>query len=129
MNAKHWALAVGAVLLASPAAWGSDTIEHSGTVTAVDPARNTITIEEMGPWRPDQDTLRREVFIVTPEARVELARRSDAPGGFPGQWGVEPLAAAAVRPGDYATLTSPKEPKGGRLMASRVVVVRSRGPE
>lgn len=87
------------------------------------------SIEEMGPWRPDQDTLRREVFIVTPEARVELARRSDAPGGFPGQWGVEPLAAAAVRPGDYATLTSPKEPKGGRLMASRVVVVRSRGPE
>ena len=132
MNAKHWALALGAVLLASPAAWASDTsatVEHSGTVTAVDSARNTITIEEMGPWHPGKTNLQREVFAMRPEATVELARRGDVAGGFPGQWGVEPLAASAVRPGDYATLTSTNTREDGRRLATKVVVVRPGGSD
>ena len=78
VNANPWAMALGAVLLASPAAWASEAVQHTGTVTAVDAIRNTVTIEEMN--------LKHEVFAMTPETRVELASRTDVAGGYRGRW-------------------------------------------
>jgi hypothetical protein len=124
-NANRWAIALGAALLASTtAAWASDTVEHSGTVKAVDGGRNTITIEEMGPWRPGHVNVRREVFVMTPEVKVELARRADVAGSFPGQWGLKSLRASDLRAGDYATLAVTTGREGGRPRVTEVVVVR-----
>ena len=102
-------------------------MEHSGSVTAVDPARHTITIEEMGPWHPGKTSVKHEVFAVTPETRVALARRQEVPGGYHGQWTEQALPAAAPRVGDFATVTARRE--GSRLQATAVVLVRPQGSE
>ncbi|HUM17203.1 MAG TPA: hypothetical protein VL086_16020 [Candidatus Nitrosotalea sp.] len=124
-NANRWALALGSALLVAPAAWAADIVEHSGSVTAVDAARHTITIEEMGSWHPGKRNVKREVFALTPETRVELARRQEVPGGYPGQWTEQALTSSAPRVGDFATITAQRE--GGRLQATAVVVVRPDG--
>ena len=127
VKANHWAIALGATLLAAPAAWAAVTVDHSGTVIAVAASRNTITIEEMGPWHPGKTSVEREVFALTPETRIELARRQDVTGGFPGQWADQALPASALRAGDFATVTVERE--GRRLQATKVVVVRPGGSE
>jgi hypothetical protein len=122
VNANPWAMALGAVLLASPAAWASEAVQHTGTVTAVDAIRNTVTIEEMGPWHPGRMNLKHEVFAMTPETRVELASRTDVAGGYRGRWAEQRLPVSDLRAGDYATVTAERE--AGKLQASQVVVVR-----
>jgi hypothetical protein len=124
LNVYPWAVALGAVLLGAPAGWASEVGRHSGTVTAVDTVRHTITIEEMGPWHIGKPSLKREVFAMTPETRIELVRRTDVAGGYRGQWAERPLPASELRAGDYATVTV--ERAAGRLEASTVVVLRSR---
>ncbi|HKW93147.1 MAG TPA: hypothetical protein VJX92_14725 [Methylomirabilota bacterium] len=119
---QHLAMALGAALLASPAAWASGSVQHTGTVTAVDTARNTITVEEMGPWHPGKTNLKREVFELTPDTKVELARRGSVPGGYRGQWIEHPLPASDLRVGDYATVTVVREAR--RPEATQLVVVR-----
>jgi hypothetical protein len=114
VNANPWAMALGAVLLASPAAWASEAVQHTGTVTVVDAIRNTVTIEEMN--------LKHEVFAMTPETRVELASRTDVAGGYRGRWAEQRLPVSDLRAGDYATVTAERE--AGKLQASQVVVVR-----
>jgi hypothetical protein len=114
VNANPWAMALGAVLLASPAAWASEAVQRTGTVTVVDAIRNTVTIEEMN--------LKHEVFAMTPETRVELASRTDVAGGYRGRWAEQRLPVSDLRAGDYATVTAERE--AGKLQASQVVVVR-----
>jgi hypothetical protein len=124
-NLHPWAMALGAVLLASPAVWAAQTVQHAGTVTAVDTARHTITIEEMGPWHPGKTNLTHEVFVLTPATKVELAVRTDVASGSAAQWTEKPLSSSHLRRGDYATVTA--ERKAGTLEAREVVVVRPEG--
>jgi hypothetical protein len=98
VNANPWAMALGAVLLASPAAWASEAVQHTGTVTVVDAIRNTVTIEEMGPWHPGRMNLKHEVFAMTPETRVELASRTDVAGGYRGRWAEQRLRFRTCAP-------------------------------
>ena len=122
VNTNPLTLALGAVLLASPAAWAFEAVRHTGTVTAVDAVRSTVTIEEMGPWHPGRVNLKHEVFAMTPETRVELASRTDVAGGYRGRWAERSLPVSDLRAGDYATVTAQRE--AGKLQASQVVVVR-----
>ncbi|HEU4438624.1 MAG TPA: hypothetical protein VFT36_05210, partial [Methylomirabilota bacterium] len=66
MTRTAWAVTLGGVLLIVPAAWAAEGVEHVGNVIAVDTARHTITIEEMGPWHPGRKNVEREVFALTP---------------------------------------------------------------
>jgi hypothetical protein len=122
VNVSTWAMALGAILLASAAVRASDTVQHAGTVTAVDTARHTITIEEMGPWHRGKVNLTHEVFAMTPVTKVELARRTGVDGNSVGPWTEKPLPASALHIGDYATVTA--ERKAGKLQATEVEVVR-----
>jgi len=51
-----------------------------------------------------------------------FAAREDVPGGFKGEYFERSLGSTDLRPGDYATVITERE--GGRIVATKVVVVR-----
>jgi hypothetical protein len=114
-------LALGALLVASPALAGG-TVEHSGSIVATNPERDTITISEMGPWHgPGTRPVRREIRLA-PATQVAVAKRQDEPGGFKGRYVDRPLKPADLRIGDYATVT--EQPEAGKLVPTKIEVVR-----
>lgn len=118
VNTNPLTLALGAVLLASPAAWAFEAVRHTGTVTAVDAVRSTVTIEEMGPWHPGRVNLKHEVFAMTPETRVELASRTDVAGGYRGRWAERPRRISTlIRRGRRAIFDASSGRAAGRSVA------------
>jgi hypothetical protein len=114
-------LVVGTLLAASPAL-AAETVQRSGLIVSTNPRDHTLTISEMGPWHgPGTKPARREIHLM-PATRVELAARGNAPGGYKGRYVDRPLTATDLRPGDYATVT--QRPEGGKLVATKVEVVR-----
>jgi hypothetical protein len=111
-------------LLAATPALASGTSKHSGTVTAVDSAKHTITIEEMGPWAPQRNTLERRTLELGPTTKVVLVERSKGANaqGWRGGFTESPLKTSDVRPGDYVSVTAAR--KDGRLAAVAVDVDR-----
>ena len=92
-------------LVTAPAqASGVET--HSGILTAIDPARHTVTLSEMGPWTGPMTARTTRTIAVSPGTRIELVQRAPKPsgGGWPGGYGESPLAAAQLRPGEFATI-------------------------
>jgi hypothetical protein len=115
-------VALVAVLAASPA-WAGATAKHSGRIITADPAHQTLTVEEMGPWHGSEvKALRREVVRLTPQTRIDLERRSEQAAGWPGGFAEQKLGAADLKPGDFVTATM--ERQAGRTIATKVTVVR-----
>ena len=98
---------------------------HSGTVTALDADRGTLTVGEVGPWvRRDGETVTiRRTFSLRPETRiVRVERRSQAaPGGWPGDFVEIPVTAADLAPGMFVTVEV--EGPGARPVARKVSAV------
>jgi hypothetical protein len=114
-------LALGGVVIASPAL-AAETALHTGTIVAENTNRDTITIEEMGPWHgPGTRPVRRE-FHLTPRTTVQLAIRKSDPGGVHGVFVDQALRPTDLRPGDYATVTVERE--GGKAIATKIEIVR-----
>jgi len=114
-------LALGGVVIASPAL-AADAATHTGAIVAENTQRDTITIEEMGPWHgPSTRPVRREFHLI-PSTTVVLAVRRSEPGGVHGAYIDQPLKATDLRPGDYTTVTVERE--GGKTVATKIVVVR-----
>jgi hypothetical protein len=114
-------VALVGILIASPALAAGMAV-HTGAIVSENTKRDTITIEEMGPWHgPATRPVRRE-FHLTPRTTVELAVRKNEPRGFQGPYVEHPLKAADLRPGDYATVTVERE--GGKPIATKVEIVR-----
>src|SRR5712692_6675302 len=101
MSHRSLVFALAAVLTAAPAL-AADTETHSGTLTAIDPAKHTLMLEEMGPWRGAGTGVITRSIVVTPATKVELVRRSKEPvaGGWPGGYVDSPQTLAVVHPGD-----------------------------
>jgi hypothetical protein len=116
-----------ALLLAGLAAGGSlvaSEARHTGTVVAVEPDRQRIAVEEMGPWvGPKQGVVKRWIVLVL-QTKVAAISRSDRPGkdGWAGDFAAVPLTADAIKPGDFVTVTT--ETRDGRLVARSVEVLR-----
>jgi hypothetical protein len=100
---------------------------HSGVVTSIDPARNALTLQELGPWSgPATKPITLSVKL-TPRTTIELARRAPTgpAGGWPGGFVASPLNVADVHPGDFATVAVVR--RGRQLVATSVDVVRPSG--
>jgi len=121
MRPRMIPLALGALLIASPAL-ATEMVEHSGSIVATNPERDTVTIAEMGPWHgPGTRPIRREIRLA-PDTKVALVERQDEPGGFKGQYVDRALKPADLRIGDFATVT--EQPEAGKLVPAKIEVVR-----
>jgi hypothetical protein len=117
-------LALGGVVIASPAL-AAETALHTGTIVSENTNRDTITIEEMGPWHgPATQPVRHECHL-TPATTIELAARKTEPGGLHGVFVDHTLKMTDLRPGDYATVTVKRE--GAKAIATKIEVVRPHG--
>ena len=122
MTRRMLLLTLGALLAATSPAVAGDLIQHSGLVVSTNPAQDTVTISEMGPWHgPGTRPVRRELRL-TSTTQVRLVLRRDEPGAFKGQYVEQPLPATGLRPGDYATIT--ERLQDGRPVVTKVEVVR-----
>jgi hypothetical protein len=112
------------IALAAIPSLASAAETHSGVVTAIDPARHTVTIGEMGPWHGPTTTPATRVVVIPPGTRMQLVVRSRtaAPGGWPGAYRESPLTLGQVHTGDFVTLAVTRQ--GGRDTAVSLDVVR-----
>src|SRR5262245_7234955 len=114
--------AAGAMGLVIAPASAQDVVQHSGAITAVDGAQETIAIEEMGPWHgPSTGPARVEVRL-TPATTITIVERANRPGGFAGAFSERTISTRDIRPGDWANVTMKRD--AGRLTATSVVIVR-----
>ncbi len=115
---------VATLALTIGTAWASD---HSGTVAAVDPEKNTLVIEEVGPWhvKDGKTEITRQTIVVAPSAQFVISRRAREPGlaGWPGEFLEVPLGAWAVKPGDF--VTAHVEKVGNRATATKITVAEA----
>jgi hypothetical protein len=129
MSRVSVALALAGLVLVAQNVWAVES-RYSGTILAVDASGQSITLEELGAGprgkrkneviaRPIALTASTKILLVT---RVSDDQASDWPGGFK----ETPIAATDLQKGDYATVRA--EPKGGRLIATLVQVVRPVNP-
>jgi len=97
---------------------------YSGSIVAVNPAKHTVTLEEVGPWTSQHSTLVKRSVEIGPSTRFELVTRAKATGadGWNGGFTESSLDPSAVRPGDYATVTI--ERAGHQRNAVSVQIVR-----
>jgi hypothetical protein len=121
-----WIVSLSVVLvgLGTAPSPGASEAKHTGTVVTVEPDGHRIAIEEMGPWvGPKQGIVKRWIALV-PETTVTEVSRSGRPAtdGWPGDFASVPLAPAAIKPGDFVTVTT--HARGGRLTARSVQVLR-----
>ena len=118
------ALAVGGLMLVS-VAHSAERARYSGTVTAISPNGQTITLRELGAGSASGGNLviNRSIALkpdtsMKLAARVEAGEAADWPGGFK----EVSIAAGDLRVGDFATVEA--ESHDRRLQAVSVVVVR-----
>ena len=120
-----WLIALAAVQPAS-----GDTVKHSGTVVAVDPAAHVLVIAEVGRWRTEDGVtqLTRRAIALTPTTTYELYIRT--PGrtssGFRGDFLTFVLDASELAPGMFVTVACRHE--GRQLIASGIAVVETPEP-
>jgi len=121
---KAWVVSVVLVGFAAPGLTQPTATGHSGTVTAVDRAAGTITIEEIGPWRVEGGQTVVTALTVRTDGSTSWMRARRATGAGPSGWEGEfveaPQGAWEVKPGDYVTVEVPRE--GKSRVAVRVTV-------
>ena len=125
---RGWKACVVSVVFVGFAApcWAQPAVTgHSGTVTAVDRAAGSVTIEEIGPWRVEGGQTVVTPITVRADGSTTWTRARRAAGAGPSGWDGElveaPQGAWEVKPGDYVTVEVPREGKRG--VAVRVTVV------
>ena len=96
---------VGATI-AGPA-FASDTSLHSGVIASSDLTTHNLRLEQMGPWRGEGTKPYTRSIVLSPETKFEMVTRAQGPNpqGWIGGYVESPLAASAVRPGDFANVT------------------------
>lgn len=116
------ALALAAVSTAAAQA------RHSGTVRDV--RGDVLTVEEMGPWTGERQERVSRSITITPDTAIDVVARSE-PGAavgsadWPGGFKATPAGRSEIRPGDFVTVTT--QERGGRLVATKISVVRPEG--
>jgi hypothetical protein len=120
-----WIVSLSIVLgLAAAAPLHAAEAKHTGTVVAVEADRQRIAIEEMGPWVGPKQGVVKHWIALAPQTKVAAISRSDkaTKDGWSGDFAAAPLTAAAIKPGDFVTVTT--ETREGRLVALSVEVLR-----
>ena len=126
---KTWAGCGVALLLVALSASGSPAaveVKHAGTISAVDRAAGTLVIEDVGPVQKDGTSrITRQRVQLSPSTQFTLVKRTAAAGpqGWTGEYVETPLAATAVKDGDWAVVTTDNEKR-----ALKITVVDPREP-
>jgi hypothetical protein len=99
----------------------ADGLRHSGTIVAVDQAKGTITMDEMGPWYGEGTGVRRVILPLRSDIQAALVQRTASPGadGWPGAYTALPLSLADLRVGDHITVKTTEGP--GAVLLVEVV--------
>ena len=102
---KTFALAMILLLSATAAAAAE---RHSGRVVAVDPAAGTVTMEELVAGVGVETRAVQRTLRLMPSASIKLLRPASSRDvtGWQDAWRAEPLALAALTPGDFVTATT-----------------------
>jgi hypothetical protein len=110
--------------LAGAPARAAGTASHSGILTAIDPARGTLTLQEMGSWKGPATKPISWSIALTPRTTIELVRRSHvaSDGGWPRGYVESPLKAVDLHRGEFATVSTVQH--GRQLVAVSIQVVR-----
>jgi hypothetical protein len=113
------------MLLASPAApiaAAPATARHSGAVVFIDAERGVMIVDEVGPWRVENErtVITRLRIDLTRETLFNTFVRINAPGRFAGEFLEVALDATDVTPGDIVTIDCRHE--GDRLVAKVVTI-------
>jgi hypothetical protein len=122
------ALVMWGLVLSGPAVATADT-RYSGTVTSVDTATRTVSVDEMGPWVGPNDGVVRRTVMLGPGTHVVLVSRGDATaphvpaGEWPGGFREASMAPADIQAGDFVTVVIGNH-EDGRQAARAVSVVR-----
>jgi len=111
-----WLLVAG-VVSASPAL-ASGAIRHVGPIVAIDVTHDTVTIEEMWPWRHSLLRPALREFHLAPGTEIALTVPMGALGGAV----LEPMSMTDLRPGDDATVTI--EHEGDRDVVTSIEITR-----
>ena len=115
--------ALGLLLTASAPVCAATTQKHSGVLVAADPTHQTMTIEEMGPWRGPSTSPDRRVFRLSSTAKIVVAERTqDGDLGWPWAFTERLLEPSELRTGDHVTVMM--EQGGWHADVVRVEVVR-----
>jgi hypothetical protein len=122
---KRFALALILLAVAAAPSLPAAAERHSGRVVAVDPAAGTLRMEELvegvgTETRAVERTLRlgpgAVIQLVRPAARADDAAQVDS-AHWPNAWDRQPLSVAALKPGDFVTVTT----SGDKVAAMDVV--------
>lgn len=114
--------------VASPAlASHASTSLHSGVIVSIDAAAHKLKLEEMGPWKSAATRPVTRSIDFGRDTKFELVTRAQGanPQGWIEGYVESTLAASAVRPGDFATVTLEPDRTGSE--ATMVQVVRPVG--
>jgi hypothetical protein len=100
--------------LADPVA-ASEKVRHSGRIVEVAPDGGAIVLEEIVAWSgPGTGVVTRSIRL-TPRTSITLVAQTDEwesdSTSMPG-WSHRPVAAAALRPGDFLTVTTDDVSRG-----------------
>lgn len=116
-------LVLAGASLASPA-FASDTSVHPGVIASIDLTTHTLRLEQMGPWRGEGTKPYTRSIVLSPETKFERVTRARGPNpqGWIGGYVESPLAASAVRPGDFANVTLARDRQSPE--ATTVEIVR-----
>ena len=118
---------VTAVLLLLTPAASAKTENHSGTIAAIDHAKGTMVLNEVGPWR-GATVITRRVITLRPTTEVTLVKRASDEGasGWLGDFVEKRLGARDLKTGAMVTVKC--EHAGKRLTALKVTVVEPAEP-
>jgi hypothetical protein len=107
-----------------PVGGAAEETRHTGKIVAIQPDRQSFTLEEMGPWTGPQHGVIKQVVRLAPDTKVVMVTRAQASEGdaWPGGFTQSPIAPSDLRPGDYVTVEG--DARKGHLVARWVTVVR-----
>ncbi len=121
---REVALSVGFVVLVATVPGALAETRHSGTVTSVDAARGTLTIEEIGPSVAGHVAKSTLTVDVTRDTTLDVAERASGDqlgtAGWPGGYRDQPAALEDVKVGETATVTG--DERDGRLVARHLTI-------
>ena len=113
---KRFAAALILVLAATTATAAE---RHSGRVAAIDPAAGTLRMEELVEGVGTEPRAVERTLRLAPGTAIEAVRppAMREAGQWPDAWEHHPVSAAAVKPGDFVTLTT----SGDEIVAMHVI--------
>lgn len=118
--------AVLLMALSASGALAAGEVRYAGTLVAVDMAAGTLVVEDMGPVMDNgKSRITRQRVKVGPSTQLTLVKRAMdvGPTGWAGTYVETPLAASAVKDGDYAVVSI-----GSDKRALKITVVDPREP-